>query len=71
MSIEILRLNLLTPLQILAKAMDEAEPEDSVVVCLFKEKDTRVLITYSAIRPGELALASVELAEIARNHGRT
>jgi hypothetical protein len=69
MTVEILRLNALTPLQILARCMDRASQTSEVIVVEFTP-DGDALINYSAITPSQLALASVELAEIARQHAR-
>lgn len=69
MSVEILRLSALTPLQILARSMDRAASTAEVIVIEFDE-DGSYRINYSAIRPCQLALASVELAEEARQHAR-
>jgi hypothetical protein len=69
MSVEILRLNKLTPMQILAQAMSAVDDAGEIIVVTWK-KDTTAQITYSAITPSQIAMASVELAEIARQHAR-
>lgn len=69
MTVEILRLGALTPMQILAKRMERAEQTSEIIVIEFDE-DGSYRINYSAIRPCQLALASVELAEEARQHAR-
>ena len=70
MTVEILRTGPLTAQQVLAKVMDQVEADDSVIVVVFKEKTATMLLNYSYIRPSELALAAVELAEEARQHAR-
>jgi hypothetical protein len=70
MTIEILPGGKVTANQVLAKAMDDIEAEDSLIVVVFRKNDASVLLHYSSIMPSELALASVELAEAARQHAR-
>ena len=69
MTVEILRCGPLTAQQVIAKTLDQAKPDDSVIVALCAE-DGSFSISYSAIRPTQIAMVSVELAEIARQHAR-
>jgi hypothetical protein len=69
MTVEILRLGHLTPMQVLAKRMERADQTAEIIVIEFDD-DGSYRINYSAIRASQLALAAVELAEEARQHAR-